>query len=133
MYAVAELRKHQPSAMAVAVVHNKLKTKTGQLPPDVTYLSGRDVEDHWLAYPWDAAKYAHNIHDHQQLARFSQGEISSEQRANKVRVDWRGVLALPARWGLQASDRFSFSDGVGVGLVAGLLAGLAAASLSLTR
>ena len=39
----------------MAVLHNKLKEKRGALPPEVKlYLSGLDIEDKWVCYPWDA-------------------------------------------------------------------------------
>jgi hypoxanthine phosphoribosyltransferase len=67
-YCVQEVAKHNPAKIAVAVVHNKLKTKRGVLPPDVLYLAGAHVEDHWNCYPWDAAAYGRSIVDHETLA-----------------------------------------------------------------
>jgi len=43
-----------PAAVAVLVVHNKLKLKVGILPPNVTYIAGEDVPNAWNCYPWDA-------------------------------------------------------------------------------
>lgn len=43
--------KDGPSALAVAVVHNKLKEKKGIIPEGVLYLAGEDVPDHWNCYP----------------------------------------------------------------------------------
>jgi hypothetical protein len=36
-----------PAAVAVLVVHNKLKKKKGVLPNDVTYIAGDEVDDVW--------------------------------------------------------------------------------------
>lgn len=69
-YCVRELQDgHAPAAVAVAVVHNKLKPKKGTLPPDVAYFAGEDVEDLWNCYPWDAAAYSHSIEEHEELAK----------------------------------------------------------------
>lgn len=54
-YCVRELLAHHPASIAVAVLHNKLKEKRGAMPPEVSmYLSGLDIDDKWVAYPWDA-------------------------------------------------------------------------------
>jgi len=54
-YCVRELLSHSPASIAVAVLHNKLKEKRGSMPAEVAlYLSGLDIEDKWVAYPWDA-------------------------------------------------------------------------------
>jgi len=54
-YCVRELLAHHPASIAVAVLHNKLKEKRGAMPPEVTmYVSGLDIDDKWVAYPWDA-------------------------------------------------------------------------------
>ncbi|KAI0272484.1 PRTase-like protein [Gloeopeniophorella convolvens] len=78
-YAVSELRKDAEKAalrlpesereaaktkLAVFVVHNKLKPKAGELPADVPYYAGGDVEDLWLDYPWEAT----DIEEHDRLA-----------------------------------------------------------------
>lgn len=39
--------------LGIFVVHNKLKPKKGNLPPDVLYFSAVDTPDVWLAYPWE--------------------------------------------------------------------------------
>ena len=44
-----------PAAIAVLVVHNKRKPKTGKLPDDVVYICGEEVPNVWNCYPWDAA------------------------------------------------------------------------------
>ncbi|GMH91803.1 hypothetical protein TL16_g12160 [Triparma laevis f. inornata] len=69
-YAVETLqRENAPAAIAVLVVHNKLKEKKGTLPKDIVYIAGDDVEDHWNAYPWDCKKYGNSIEKHEELAR----------------------------------------------------------------
>jgi len=69
-YCVKELQEtNSPSAVAVAVVHNKLKAKTGTLPEGVAYFAGEDVPNCWNCYPWDAAAYGHDIDQHEEIAR----------------------------------------------------------------
>lgn len=71
MYCVEELLQSQnaPAAIAVAVVHNKLKKKHGKLPDNIDYFSGEDVEDIWNCYPWEAGEYGLAITEHEALAR----------------------------------------------------------------
>jgi len=61
-YCVRELQRHKPAEIAVAVLHDKRKPKRGTLPPEVKlYFAGREIEDRWVCYPWDAANIrAHN-------------------------------------------------------------------------
>uniref|UniRef100_A0A7S4MKK6 Phosphoribosyltransferase domain-containing protein n=1 Tax=Vannella robusta TaxID=1487602 RepID=A0A7S4MKK6_9EUKA len=54
IYCIDELRKHDPSAIGVAVLHNKQKEKVSKIPEDVFYVAGTDLEDIWCVYPWDA-------------------------------------------------------------------------------
>ncbi len=68
-FAVREVMKtNAPSHVAVAVVHNKLKPKEAELPPNITYMAGEDVPDKWNCYPWDAAAYGRDIYAHEALA-----------------------------------------------------------------
>lgn len=54
-YCIRELLTHKPAEVAVAVLHNKNKEKRGIIPPEVRiYLAGRELEDRWICYPWDA-------------------------------------------------------------------------------
>ena len=54
-YCIRELLAHKPASVAVAVLHNKDKEKRGVIPPEVKlYLAGRELEDKWICYPWDA-------------------------------------------------------------------------------
>jgi len=59
-----------PSALGVAVVHNKLRDKTAQLPPDVAYFAAENVPNVWNCYPWDAS----DIDEHERKARCCAGE-----------------------------------------------------------
>jgi hypothetical protein len=60
-YCLRELLAHRPAAMAVAVLHNKLKPKRGSIPTEIThYFRGKDLDDLWICYPWDAG----NIEEH---------------------------------------------------------------------
>ncbi|GLB41963.1 putative phosphoribosyltransferase [Lyophyllum shimeji] len=58
----AELRA--ATRFAVFVVHNKNKPKLAELPPELPYYAGENVEDVWLDYPWEAL----NIEEHDRLA-----------------------------------------------------------------
>ncbi|KAJ1467964.1 hypothetical protein T484DRAFT_1857014 [Baffinella frigidus] len=81
---VEVIRTNAPSAVAVAVVHNKLKKKEGELPPGIVYISGEDVPAVWNCYPWDAAAYGRNIDEHEELAH------ACAQRSSKW-GPWAGV------------------------------------------
>jgi hypoxanthine phosphoribosyltransferase len=45
-----KLRKD--TVFGVFVVHNKLKPKAAEIPAEVKYFSGMDIEDVWVDYPW---------------------------------------------------------------------------------
>jgi uncharacterized protein len=65
-YCLRELLRHSPAELAVAVLHNKIKTKNGSLPDEVKlYLAGAEIEDKWICYPWDAL----DIAEHERLAQ----------------------------------------------------------------
>ncbi|GAA5877198.1 hypothetical protein JCM16303_006199 [Sporobolomyces ruberrimus] len=80
-YAVAELKKdiaqqyerltpeqktHFPKTeLAIFVVHNKLKEKLADLPDDVKYFPGENIEDKWVDYPWETE----NIELHEKLCQ----------------------------------------------------------------
>ena len=54
-YCLKELLAHKPKELAVAVLHNKLKTKRGVIPEEIKrYFRGEDIDDMWICYPWDA-------------------------------------------------------------------------------
>eukprot|EP00329_Picozoa_sp_Boothbay-MS584-11_P002577 23525_5 len=93
------MRTSKPAAVAVAVVHNKLKPKEAAIPRpgstsltlssgrcssaaapaadacmsgcdlQVVYMAAEDVPNLWNCYPWDAAAYGHTIEEHEALAR----------------------------------------------------------------
>jgi hypothetical protein len=64
-YCLRELLSHGPKELAVMVLHNKLKEKRGNLPPEVRhYFAGEKLEDKWICYPWDAD----DIDEHQRIA-----------------------------------------------------------------
>ncbi|KAF8584020.1 PRTase-like protein [Ramaria rubella] len=52
---------------AVFVVHNKLKPKIKDLPADLPYYAGAEVQDVWLDYPWEAR----DIDEHDRLAELA--------------------------------------------------------------
>jgi hypoxanthine phosphoribosyltransferase len=97
-YCLEELMEtNAPAAVAVAVVHNKLKKKTGRLPAHVQYFAGEEVEDkvklplrtppkhdfnlfflsQWNCYPWDACSYGNSIDQHEALAHACSGGNST--------------------------------------------------------
>jgi len=58
-YCLGELGKYGPDEIAVAVLHNKNKEKKGKIPAGVRhYFAGRNLEDRWICYPWDAEDIA---------------------------------------------------------------------------
>ncbi|EGV66860.1 Xanthine phosphoribosyltransferase 1 [Yamadazyma tenuis] len=76
---VAEMQKQlgresEETTFQIFVLHNKLKPKRAELPAELFeqnhYLVGENVEDRWIAYPWDAM----DIDEHTDRAR-KQGNI----------------------------------------------------------
>ena len=54
-YCVGELLSYQPEEIAVLILHNKLKQKDVEFPPEIKrYYPAMEVEDIWIKYPWDA-------------------------------------------------------------------------------
>jgi len=64
-YAIQELQKDveeqsrrlgrsEKTKFSIFVLHNKIKEKRGTLPDDIGYLSGKDIHDHWIVYPWES-------------------------------------------------------------------------------
>merc|ERR1711939_337434 len=43
-------QKRPETAFAVFTVHNKLKHKAGEIPSEVMYFSGQDIDDKWVDY-----------------------------------------------------------------------------------
>lgn len=77
-FCVEELiRLNEPAAIAVCVVHNKLKPKKGVLPDHVEYIAGREVPDVWNAYPWDAEAYGNTIVEHEVRAAACHSNINA--------------------------------------------------------
>ena len=55
-YCVGELLSYQPEEIAVLVLHNKLKKKDVDFPPEIKrYYPALEIGDVWIKYPWDAA------------------------------------------------------------------------------
>jgi len=54
-YCVGELLKYEPEEIAVLVLHNKLKKKDVEFPPEIKrYYPAQEIPDMWIGYPWDA-------------------------------------------------------------------------------
>ena len=54
-YCVGELLSYEPEEIAVLILHNKLKQKDVEFPPEIKrYYPALEVEDTWIKYPWDA-------------------------------------------------------------------------------
>lgn len=54
-YCVGELLSYQPEEIAVLVLHNKLKKKDVEFPPEIKrYYPALEIKDMWIKYPWDA-------------------------------------------------------------------------------
>jgi len=61
--------------MVVAVLHNKRKKKTGIIPDAVSrYYVGRELEDRWICYPWDAF----DIEEQERKAREAREALRSD-------------------------------------------------------
>jgi len=73
-FCVNELMKiNKPAALGVAVVHNKLKEKTGKLPDGIPYFAGEEIPDYWTHYPWDAPADSRDIREHERIAMVCMG------------------------------------------------------------
>ncbi|MDD2232700.1 MAG: phosphoribosyltransferase [Sphaerochaetaceae bacterium] len=63
-YCVRELLKYNPEEIAVFILHNKLKKKDDEFPPEIKrYYPAQEVGDVWIRYPWDAL----DIDEHNRL------------------------------------------------------------------
>jgi len=60
-------REAKRTKFAVFVVHNKAKPKAAQLPADIPYFAGEEVEDVWFDYPWETK----DIYEHDRLTEKS--------------------------------------------------------------
>lgn len=60
-FVLNELKKDGFTQIGFAVLHNKLKPKTGKMPEGIAYFCGFETGDWWINYPWDAEDIvAHN-------------------------------------------------------------------------
>ena len=64
--------KHDPSAMAVFVLHDKVKPKVGTLDESITYIVAEETRHAWICYPWDATG-SKSLAAHEEMARRSSG------------------------------------------------------------
>ncbi|OHD11525.1 MAG: phosphoribosyltransferase [Spirochaetes bacterium GWD1_27_9] len=54
-YCLKELLKHDPKEIRVAILHQKLKPKEAEFPPEIkTIYQGEQIDDVWIKYPWEA-------------------------------------------------------------------------------
>ena len=72
-YCVGELLSYQPEEIAVLVLHNKLKKKDVDFPPEIKrYYPAMEIKDVWIRYPWDAQDIEeHTIKEAEMLAKRS--------------------------------------------------------------
>ncbi|EIW58633.1 PRTase-like protein [Trametes versicolor FP-101664 SS1] len=68
-------REAKRTKFAVFVVHNKLKPKLGEIPSDIPYYAGDEIEDVWLDYPWEAV----DIEEHDRLAAEAKAKARQAQ------------------------------------------------------
>jgi hypoxanthine phosphoribosyltransferase len=64
-FTAQKILEDKPKKLVVAVMHNKLVTKKAQLPPEVAYYAGDEIEDVWAVYPWEAE----DIEEHYKLIK----------------------------------------------------------------
>ena len=50
---VNKIQQHNPSDIAIGVIHNKIKKKSGSLQQSIKYIYGKYIDDDWVIYPWD--------------------------------------------------------------------------------
>ena len=61
-FCLAELFRHNPAEIRVAVLHQKKKTKEASFPEGMTVYQAHEIDDVWIKYPWDAIDIdAHNL------------------------------------------------------------------------
>lgn len=72
-YCVGELLSYNPEEIAVLVLHNKLKQKDVDFPPEIKrYFPAMEITDKWIKYPWDAV----DIDEHTRLEREMLEEVN---------------------------------------------------------
>jgi len=83
------MRVNKPEAVAVAVVHNKVKKKLGKIPDGVAYFAGEEIPDLWTHYPWDAEAENKDIYEHERIARecMEGGDFVEK-------ISWQLILAM---------------------------------------
>jgi len=102
-YCIKELLKHEPAAISVAVLHNKIKKKKGSLPKELShYFAGKTIEDKWVCYPWDAQ----DIDEHCALANSLEqkaetqdlySQLSTKEQKKQLRKKLKSELkAIPS-------------------------------------
>ena len=62
-YITEYLEQFEPTEMAIGVLHNKLRIKTGKLNENVRYFFSKEFDDVYLMYPWEAK----NIDEHNHM------------------------------------------------------------------
>jgi hypoxanthine phosphoribosyltransferase len=76
-YCVGELLKYKPEEIAVLVLHNKIKEKDVNFPPEITkYFPAEEIPDYWIKYPWDAVE----IEEHCKLEKVMIEERTSRSK-----------------------------------------------------
>lgn len=87
-YAVKELQKDveeqykslpadaPPTEFAIFVVHNKLKEKASEIPSNVKYFPGAEIDDLWVDYPWEQQ----DIVEHTRLAEEDKKKVGDVSR-----------------------------------------------------
>ncbi|MFW2551464.1 hypothetical protein, partial [Klebsiella pneumoniae] len=75
-YCVGELLSYQPEEIAVLVLHNKLKKKDVDFPPEIKrYYPALEIADQWIKYPWDAE----DIEEHTKLEAEMLAELEGKK------------------------------------------------------
>jgi len=83
------IKVNKPAAVAVAVVHNKVKKKLGKIPDGVAYFAGEEIPDIWTNYPWDASAENLDIFEHERIARecMHGGDLAEK-------IPWQFILVM---------------------------------------
>ena len=84
-YCVGELLAYNPEEIAVLVLHNKLKKKDVEMPPEIKrYYPAMEIEDKWIKYPWDAE----DIEEHTK----KEHEMFEKMGEKKVKELFNGII-----------------------------------------
>lgn len=76
-YCVGELLSYSPEEIAVLVLHNKLKKKDVDFPPEIKrYYPALEISDLWIKYPWDAE----DIEEHTKLEAEMLARMEKEEK-----------------------------------------------------